>query len=439
MEMRKKEQVKDDIRESRRNNNLWKRIITMTTRSISPLFIFSIILMLNCSCSRLDEAVFNEALRLYRQNKLEQALPFFERAVERDPNNAEAFAWLAETYRRLDKPQQAVQAARKSLALNSHQSFAHTVLADTYNPQYREWKQASYDTTWRHLLLAVNCDPNDGNAWLSVWIEAMRRGEDALWKKALCSMVRTKFITPSLLAYNRWVLNHLPQNALLFTNGDMDTYPAVALQVMERFRTDVAIVNISLLNLPWYARFVSKQYNVPLSFRDWEIDSLKPLWGPEKTIITISNQIVQGWFKEKEENRLSMPLAIAGTVDYKCLPNVHGRIKNAGPYSLWFPQKVDSSFDIEMMRINIESIHPLDFTGPNVAPQDRSPVRITNSDGITRSVVCVVLNYADVLHREKRSAAASRALDLAEEIDKNYKPDGIFKKEILDLRKSLKH
>jgi len=390
-----------------------------------------------CSnCSNLDETIFNEGLRLYRQNKLDQALPFFERATERDTNNAEAFAWLAETYRRLNKPEQAVQAARKSLALHYRNSFAHTTLADTYNPQYGNWAQANSDTTWRHLLLAVRSDSNDGNAWLSLWIEGMRRGGDALWKKALRSMVRTKFITPPLLAYNRWVLKNLPKDALLFTNGDMDTYPAAALQVVEGFRTDVALVNISLLNTSWYPRFISRQYHVPLPFQDWEIDSLKPMWGQEKNIITTSNQIVQGWFKQKEDNRLPIPITIAGTVDFKALPNVEGRLKLAGPYFLWLPQKSDSPNDTALMRMNVESIRPLDFKGPFAGAQDRSPIRMTSSNGLVGSVVWVVLYYADILIQAKRFPEATRALDMAEEIDKNCVSGRMYSKRISELRKA---
>ncbi len=412
----------------------------MTLRSISPLFIFSIILMSSSACSRLDETIFNEGLKLYRQNKLEQALPFFERATERDSTNAESFAWLAETYRRLNKPDQAVQAARKSLALHYRNSFAHNTLADTYNPQYGNWAQANSDTTWRHLLLAVQSDSNDGNAWLSIWIEAMRRGEDAFWKKALRSMVRTKFITPPLLAYNHWVLKNLPKDALLFTNGDMDTYPAAALQVVEGFRTDVAIVNISLLNTSWYPRFISRQYHVPLPFRDWEIDSLKSMWGPEKSIISISNQVVQGWFQQKEDHRLSIPLTVAVTVDFKAMPsNIEARLKLAGPYFLWLPQKSDSPYDSTLMRMSTESIRASDFKGSFVSVDDRSPIRITYTNGLAGSVVWIVLYYADVLIKANRFPEASRALDMAEEIDKNCVSGRMYTQRISELRKAIGH
>jgi serine/threonine-protein kinase len=137
-----------------------------------------------------------EAFQLYLKGRfywnkrtppdLQRAIPFFQHAIEKDPNYALAYSGLADTYALIaaytNQPAREVmpkakEAALKALALDDNLAEAHASLG-----QITAYYDYDFVTAEREYRRAIDLNPNYASAhqWLAEHLAATRRNEEAL-------------------------------------------------------------------------------------------------------------------------------------------------------------------------------------------------------------------------------------------------------------------
>ncbi|MDD3802957.1 MAG: DUF2723 domain-containing protein [bacterium] len=125
--------------------------------------------------------------------------------------------------------------------------------------------------------------------------------------------------------YAKNMLDTPKDNAVVFTNGDNDTYPLWFEQVVKNYRVldrknkkGVMVCNLSLLNTPWYIKQM-RSYGVPIGLTDAEIDNLVPVRLENNEVLYIRDLIIRSIICSSAGIKCDRRYLYATTEDFKNL------------------------------------------------------------------------------------------------------------------------
>jgi len=163
------------------------------------------------------EALFNLGMAYYYSGEKEAARVAGERAVEIDPDNPKALAFLAK------------------------------ILAKS---------QGEMDDALELLTRCREVAPYHEDGMITLAAIYLMRGELKKSEEVFKTMFDQRIISRPLQDHAYNMLVALPHGAVLITNGDNDTFPPLALQAGMNFRNDVIVINRPLLGLKEFAEAI---------------------------------------------------------------------------------------------------------------------------------------------------------------------------------------
>lgn len=203
-------------------------------------------------------------------------LEFFEKFTKENPDNQEGHYYLGYIYDRLAmKDGSEIPNVDIKMELQASDEFRKVI---EINPDYRGE---------HHILSPYS---RISSLWATLATKYILDGKTDSARWAFKKGKELGGFSESLLDYARSMMGSGEKDAIIFTLGDMVTFPMWYLQYMENYRRDITIVDLSLLNSEWYRiRILEKNdfgdNKVAISFSKEEAKMLQPVEWKTKTIM----------------------------------------------------------------------------------------------------------------------------------------------------------
>lgn len=218
-----------------------------------------------------------------------------------------------------------------------------SAIPDSYEYNYLKYYNGDRDI--RLLEKAYEIDPKRPDALYEFILHYEKFGETEKLKKVCEELYQTRDIAPGLLNYNYNMLASTEPNAILFTNGDNDSYPSWVVQNTFGIREDVSVVNLHLT-------FVDREYlNRKLAEKGIDIDSEKY----NKVSMPI---FIKELVEDLAQYYPEIPVYLAVTVYKKSMAKIEDNLYIVGLAFKYSPKRFDNN---ETIKYNIENNLRLDY------------------------------------------------------------------------------
>ncbi len=220
-------------------------------------------------------AVVSWRHRMLESQAYEELATEWEAYVERHPRDADAWVEWGDALRYAGRYEEGVERYAEAFAVDS--SNAAAVAAHCFQFVHDDRREV-WEAAHQNLLQAASANPHHADLYYTLWVTASRLRDEVLVEECLRRMVALGDMPRPLLDWGQNMVAGAPEGAIIFTNGDNDTYPPLAYRALTGRREDVDIVNLSLLNTRWYIRNC-RDRGLPITLTDEEIDGLRPREG----------------------------------------------------------------------------------------------------------------------------------------------------------------
>ncbi len=314
-----------------------------------------------------------------------------------------------------------------SVGLVLYMNFADGTRMTPSGQDYLEVRDRDYFFTGAFILFGMTIGV--GVTTLVQFVRESVRSFSAAGRGVITASVCVLFLLPAYaLAENYFVcdrsrnyvaydygfdlLMSADPNAVLFTNGDNDTFPLWCLQEAYGLRKDVRVVNLSLANLDWYIRQLRDYMGLELGWTDDDIRALRAYRFQDGELYRVSHQVIDAIYVNNYP-KVPINFAVTCSPGFRRIRNesIDHRLELSGMKWRLMPDGNGMTVNIERSVELLRDTATFRFRGLNdpTIYKDETTLRVTYNMAHT------ILMVADTLRRAGRHDEAADMARLAVE------------------------
>jgi hypothetical protein len=237
------------------------------------------------------------------------------------------YAALADVLVQRDRDADAVALAERVIVTTPCEPTALRVLRLAHDPGYGSWERVDLASSRDFSRRLTSCAPESGEGWFaSAWLAA-RSGDIAAADSAVRRAASLGFFSEGQRALGRWMLDHLPNGAVLLVPTEVD-YFTMRVEQLDGRRPDVTLLATLALEQSAYAKAVIARDRLPTLGADSLLDAIA------SSRSSLAYRLVELWRDEAQAGRLSRPVTATYSLSQDFFDGGAGHFRPAGPFRL---------------------------------------------------------------------------------------------------------
>ena len=341
------------------------------------------------------ENVYRYIYQIHAQEWYAEQADLWKNELHRQPDNPRAWYnyFLASKYKLWQGDE-----VRYKATMDSILNAMAVQIADSYEYNYLRFYNGDRKESW--LEKAYQADPERPDTFYEFILHYERTGVPEKMKSFCKKLYESADIAPKLLDYNYNMINSTEPNAILFTNGDNDTYPGWVLQSVKKFRPDVTILNLHLIFADRnYGRRKLTEINLDIDLKSLSTESMGKFF--RELLVSLSRKYP------------AIPLYVAATVAKSSFADIEDDLYMVGLALKYSKKRFDNLLRIKE---NLEYRFRLDALEHNWYQENNITRELMN--GLNVNYVVLFTKLATYLkdhdQREYAKIWKNRALSLAD-------------------------